>query len=41
MMASNTPFITDPVNVNGLMVYKTFEITDLSDDVTLLAQRFL
>lgn len=33
MMAAETPFITDPVNVNGLMVYKTFEIKDLSDDI--------
>ena len=33
MMAADTPFINDPTNVNGLMVYKTFNITDLGDDI--------
>mgnify|MGYP000923702215 FL=1 len=31
--AADTPFISDKENVNGLMVYKTFDITDLSDDM--------
>lgn len=40
MMAADTPFISDPTNVNGLMVYKTFEITDLSDDIVYTLNMF-
>lgn len=40
MMAADTPFISDPVNVNGLMVYKTFDITDLSDDINYTLNMF-
>lgn len=32
MIAAQTDFILDPVNTNGLMVYKTFNIDDLAED---------
>ncbi|MBR4206233.1 MAG: hypothetical protein IKQ92_12225 [Clostridia bacterium] len=33
-LAADTPFMNDKLNNHGLMVYKTFNITDLSDDIT-------
>ena len=33
-LAADTPFMNDKLNNHGLMVYKTFNITDLSDDMT-------
>ena len=31
-IAADTPFTGDPANNHGLMVYKTFNVTDLADD---------
>lgn len=40
MFAADTPFVNDPQIVNGLMVYKTFEITDLGPDMIYTLNMF-